>query len=73
MFHLRRKWGWWWNVIVCLLVLSWLLLALFVDFRWSVKISWIMGVLEEEDGAVVGVSWPLPSDPLSILNAHFRL
>ena len=46
------------------------LMALFVDFRWSVKISWRMGFLEEGDGDV-GVFWSLPSDPLSILNAHF--
>ena len=36
-----------------------------------------MGLLEEQNGAVVGVFWPLPSSPasspLSILNAHFRL
>ena len=53
------------------------LVALFVDFQWLVKISWRTGVLEEEDGVVVGVFWPFPSspasDPLSILNAHFRL
>ena len=41
----------------------------------SVKISWRMGgVLEEQDGDVVGVSWPGPvSSQLSRLNAHFRL
>ena len=37
LLHLRRKWVVWWNVIVCLLVLSRLLVVLFVDFRWSVK------------------------------------
>ena len=39
-----------------------------VGFQWSVKISWRMGLPEEQDGAVVG---PLPcvSGPLSILNA----
>ena len=51
------------------------LVALFVDFRWSVKISLRMGDPEEQDGAVVGVSSPLPSglasSPLGILNAHF--
>ena len=45
-----------------------------VGFRWLVKIFWL---LEEQDGAVVGVFWPLPSSPasgpLSILNAHFWL
>ena len=31
-------------------------------------------VLEQQDGAVVGVSWPLlASGPLIVLNAHFRL
>ena len=33
-----------------------------------------MGVFEKQDGAIVGVSWPLPSSPasgpLSILNAE---
>ena len=46
---------------VHLMVLSRLcciLLALFVDFWWSVKISWRMGLLEEQDGAVMGVFWP---------------
>ena len=37
------------------------LLVLFLDFLWSVQISWKMGFLEEYDGGVVGVSWPLPS------------
>ena len=62
--------GVWWNVIdviVCLLVLSRLcctsgiVCGLPVGFRWSVKISWRMGVFEKQDGAVVGVFWPLPS------------
>ena len=78
--------GVWWNVIdvlVCLLVLTRLcciigiVCGLPVGFRWSVEISWRMGLLEEQDGAVVGVFLPLPSGPasgpLSILNAHFRL
>ena len=38
-------------------------------WQWSVEISWTMGLLEEWDGAVVGVFRPLPSGPLS---AHFR-
>ena len=49
--------GVWWNfidVIVCLLVLTSVLLALFVDFRWR------LGLLEEQDGAVVGVPSLLP-------------
>ena len=33
----------------------------FVDFRWSVEISWRMVLLEEQDGAVVGVFWPFSS------------
>ena len=57
------------DVIVCLLVLT---MLLFVDFQLSVKFSWRMGLLEEQEGAVVGVFWPLPSDPAS-LNAHFQL
>ena len=32
-----------------------------VGFLWSVKISWRKGILEEQDSAVVGVFWPLPS------------
>ena len=36
------------------------LLALFVGFQWLVKISWRMGLLEEQNGTVVGVFWPLP-------------
>lgn len=34
------------------------LVALFVDF-WSVKFSSSTGVLKEQDGIVVGVSWSL--------------
>ena len=53
------------------------MLALFVDFRWSVKISWGMGILEQYDGAVMCVSCSLPSGlasgPLSMLNAHLQL
>ena len=45
----------WRNIIVSLLVLTRLLLA----FQWSVKISWRMGLLEEQDDAIVGVFWPL--------------
>ena len=37
-----------------------MLVARFVDFRWSVKISLIMGVPEEEDGVIFSVFWPLP-------------
>ena len=39
----------WWH---CL----WTSGGLLVGLQWSVKISWRMSVLEEEDGAVVGVS-----------------
>ena len=45
--------------------------GLMVGFWWSVKFSWRMGILEQEDGTVVGVYWPLPSglasDPLTLL------
>ena len=73
-----------WNVIddlVFVLVLSELcctsgiVCGLPVGFRWSVKISLRMGIPEEQDGAVVGVFWPLPSGlasgPLGTLNARF--
>ena len=75
--------GVWWNVIdviASLLVLTRLfciiaiVCGLLVGFRWSVEISWRMGLLEEQDGAVVGVFLPLPSGPASsILNAHLWL
>ena len=48
------------------------LLALFVDFQWSGKISWRMGLLEEQDGAVVGVFLSLTSGPASGVY-YFRL
>ena len=54
VLHPHRKWvvvGVWWDVIVCLLV--WLSV-------WSVKISWGMGLLEEQHGVVVSVFWPQP-------------
>ena len=63
--------GVWWNVIVCLLVLSRLcctigiVSGLPVGFWWLVEISWRTGPLAEQDGAVVGVFWALPSDPAS--------
>ena len=42
-----------------------------LGFRWSVEISWRMGLFEEQDGAFVGVFLPLPSGsaygPLSML------
>ena len=51
--------------------------ALPVDFRWSVKASLRRGVPEEQDVALVGVPWPLPSGlasgPWGVLIAHFRL
>ena len=47
------------------------------DFRWPVNSSLSMGVLETQDGVVVGVVWSLPSglasSPLRTLNEHFRL
>ena len=62
-------WVWWsgTDVIVCILMLSRLccvsgnVCGLPVGFRWSVKFSLRTGVLEEQDGVVFGVSWPLPS------------
>ena len=45
----------------------------FVGFRWPVNTSLRRGVLEAQDGVVVGVVWPLPSGPLRTLNEHFRL
>ena len=48
-----------------------------VDFQWPVDILLEMGVLEAQEGAVMGVVIPLPSGlasgPLGILNEHFRL
>ena len=41
-------------------------MQLFVDFQWSV--TNFIEILEEQYGAVVGVSWPLLSGPLSSLN-----
>ena len=45
-------------------VIVWVLVGccLRMGFRWSVEISWI---LEEQDGAVVGVFLPLPSGSAS--------
>ena len=47
-----------------------------VGFQLSVKNSWRMDVLEEQNGTVVCVSWPLrsglASGPLSILNTLFQ-
>ena len=67
----------WWNVVEVMVyrcrgcVVT---VALFVGFWCSVEITWGMAVLEQQDGAVVGLSWPLlASRPLSMLNAHFRL
>ena len=60
--------GMWWNgtdVILCVLMLSRLCCVsghtcgLTVGFRWSVKFSLRMVILEEQDGVVFGVSWPL--------------
>ena len=69
--------------VVCLLAL-WklcgfcgIVCGLPVDFRWPVDTLLEMGVLEAQDGAVVGVVRLLPSGlasgPLRILNEHFRL
>ena len=63
--------GVWWNatdVIVCLWCCPGhaVLQVMFVDFWWSVEISWTTGLLEEQDGAVVGVFWTLPSGQLPV-------
>ena len=70
--------GVWWNVIdvlVCLLVLSRLCCTSSIVCEIPVglvKISRRKGILEEQDGVVVGVFWPLSaSGPLSILNTDF--
>ena len=43
---------------------------------WSVILSLRMGILEEQDGVVLGVSWTLPSGQasshLSTSNEHFQ-
>ena len=79
--------GVWWNVIddlVLVLVLSRLcyiisgvICRLPVGFWWSVKTSLRMGAPKEQDGAVVCVSWTLPSGlssgPFCALNTHFQL
>ena len=48
-----------------------------VDFRWPVNTRLRIGVLEAQDGAGVGVTWPFPSGlasgPLRALIEHFRL
>ena len=53
------------------------LVAMFVDFQWSVKFSLRVGVLEKQDGVVLGVFWPLPSSLASghwsTSNEHFQL
>ena len=38
--------------------------GLSVGFLWSVEIFWRMSLLEEQDGAVVGVFLLLPSGPV---------
>ena len=79
--------GVWWSgtdIIVCILILLRLccvsgnVCGLPVGFRWSVNFSWRVGVLEEQDGVVLGVYWPLPSDldsfqSLEYVNEHFQL
>ena len=50
------------------------LVALLVDFRWSLNISLRMTVLEVQDGAIVGVSpFSLASGPFEYINEHFWL
>ena len=47
--------------------------GLLEDFQWPVNTSLRKGILEAQDGVVVGVVCPLPSGPLRTLNEHFRL
>ena len=71
------------DIIVYILILSNLccvsghVCGISVGFHWSVKVSLRIGVLEEQDGVVLGVSWPLPADLASYhwstSNKHFRL
>ena len=35
--------------------------AVLVDFQWSVKFTLRIGILEEQGGVILGMSWPLPS------------
>ena len=56
-WHLRHCVHWGCTVLV----------ATFVDFRWSVKLSVRMGVLEEQNGVVFGVSCLLPSSLHNLL------
>ena len=58
------------DVLVCLFRLCCIIgivCGLLVGFQWSVEISWRMGLLEEQDGAVVGMFLPLPSSRLKVL------
>ena len=53
-----------WNVLVGVdqaVLYYWHCFGLPLGFRWSVEISWRMGLLEEQDGAVVGVFLPVRS------------
>ena len=61
----------WWNainVIMCLLVLIWLCCTIGIVCGLLVVGQDFLDLLEERDGAVLGVIWPLPSG--SALNAH---
>ena len=51
-----------WHRCYCMYfdVVKAVLLAMLVNFQWSVKFSMRMNILEEEDGVVLGVSRPLP-------------
>ena len=62
-----RMWGKGIGSLACILVLSWLccivafVCGLPVGCQWSVKNSLRMAIPEEQDGAVVGMCWPIPS------------
>ena len=66
-----------WDVIVCILRLCCVSGNVFGLSVGSVKFLLRTGVLEEQDGVVLRVSWPLPSDLASghwsTSNEHFRL
>ena len=67
LLHPHRKWAGW-NVVDII----WLCCTIGIVCGLPVvsQIFWRMD-LEKQEGAVVGVFWPLPfGPPLSILNAH---
>ena len=49
--------SWWWDVVECCChgLAFWYWCIVFVYFRWSVKISCRMGILEQQDGCVLAL------------------